>query len=371
MKSKILIIGGGTGGHISPGIALYEEFKKNDITPFFLTGRRDKRFKYLSEIDDQNLYFYSAPAFTKNPFKLPIFFIKFLRAVLKIKKFIRKNNIGHVVGMGGYVSAPALLAAKFSKKKIWLCEQNVVPGKVTLMFAKHAHRIFTTFLETEDYVENDIVKKLICVGNPVRDIIFTDRTKKAAKDKYNLGHCKNIILCIGGSQGAVQLNELILNLKLNYSDQMRDVGVIWSTGAVSYEKYKMIIRENSKMGSVYLSSFIEDVGDAYKAADVAVSRSGSGVMMELAAMEVPSILVPYPYAADNHQSKNADAFVKQNASIKLEGKNISVEKLADAIFRILNNGQRMNSMKQGCRIAAKPDASQRIVKYIGESDAVS
>lgn len=366
MKSDILIIGGGTGGHISPGIALYEEFNKNGIDAYFLTGKRDKRFKYLSEIDSEMLYFYSAPAFTKNPIKLPIFLLKFIRATLKVRRFIKKNGVKNVIGMGGYVSAPALTAARICKVKIWLCEQNVVPGKVTLMFSKHAERIFTTFAESEDYVERDIVTKLICVGNPVRDVIYSEITKNDAKKVYNLQHCDKVILCIGGSQGAVQINELLLEMKLNYPDKMRNVGIIWSTGDHSYEKYKMIVRENSEMGSVYLSPFIEDVGNAYKASDIAISRSGAGVMMELAAMELPSILIPYPYAADNHQSKNADSFVKQNASVKLEGKNISVEKLSDAAFRILDNRQRMESMKQGCRNAAKKDAASRIVKYIGD-----
>lgn len=366
MENKILITGGGTGGHISPGIALFEAAKKKKIDTFMLVGKRDKRFEYLNEVEEKNLYFYGAPAFTKNPIKLLFFFLRFFIAVQKAKRFIRKNSISDVIGMGGYVSAPALFAAKLLKKNIWLCEQNAVPGKVTRLFAKYSINIFTTFKTTDRYVDPRFKDKLICTGNPVRKRVFEEIDKNNARKKFNLSHCKKVILIIGGSQGALQLNKLTLGLLINYEKELRNIGFIWCTGTNSFEQYKNLLSENNLNSSVYISPFVEDIGDAYAASDISISRSGAGVMMELALMEIPSIFIPYPYAADNHQSKNADEFVEANASIKVEGKNITVDEIADVLLKILNNKKRFESMKTNIKKKAKVKAASQILSVIGD-----
>jgi len=169
MKDTVLLItGGGTGGHISPAIALYEDSKNYGVPVFFLTGYNDKRFAYISEIESDDLLFYHAPAFTKNILKLPFFILHFLYAFLSAVRIIRKNCITDVVGMGGYVSVPALLAAKMLSLPIWLCEQNTVPGKATRLFSKYAKNIFTTFDETVNFINPAVKDKLIVAGNPVR-----------------------------------------------------------------------------------------------------------------------------------------------------------------------------------------------------------
>ncbi|HOQ11259.1 MAG: UDP-N-acetylglucosamine--N-acetylmuramyl-(pentapeptide) pyrophosphoryl-undecaprenol N-acetylglucosamine transferase [Spirochaetes bacterium ADurb.Bin218] len=363
MSKNILIVGGGTGGHISPGIALYEKMSEDgSLNPIFLTGSNDMRFASFGDIDPDRLFTYEPPALTTNILKLPLFSVKFFKAMLKAMSILRKNRIDAVVGMGGYASAPALVAAKIKKIPIFLCEQNSVPGKVTVKMEVHAVKIFATFDESRKYLMSP--SKFILAGNPIRNNILVDIPKEEAKKNFHLSHCQKIILVIGGSQGALRLNELVLGLKKKYHKDFKNIGVIWSTGDFSYEEYKERAKNEIDAGSVYISPYIKKVGRAYRACDLCISRSGSGVMMELAAAGVPSILIPYPYAADNHQEKNADAFVEAGAAVKISDKEATPENVAPVLFELLNNKSKLKNMSDCARRVAKPDAAEIIVRSI-------
>lgn len=365
MSKNILIIGGGTGGHISPGIALYEKLGEDGNTsPLFLTGENDLRFGSFSEIDGRKLYTYNAPSLTRNPFKIPSFLMKFTGSVLKTIRIIRKNNVSAVVGMGGYVSAPALVAARFLKVPIFLCEQNTVPGKVTLKFEKSCEKIFGTFSDSLSYLK--MPEKFIHSGNPIRNNVLVQTPKKEAKKAFHLDHCERVILIIGGSQGAVKLNDLVLGLKKLYPGEFKNTGIIWSTGDFSFDEYKNKSQKEVAAGSVYVSPYIKRVGKAYRACDISISRSGAGVMMELAAAGVPSILIPYPYAAMNHQEKNADSFVSAGAAVKINDQDAVPEKVAPVLFDLLNSPRKLKSMSECAKQVSKIDAADIIVKNIKE-----
>ena len=143
MKDSILITGGGTGGHLSPGIALFEECCSRGISAYMLIGEKDRKFNYLREVDSDRLISYSAPSFSKNPFLLPFFVLRFFLSVFRALRIMNRIGSDDIVGMGGYVSAPALFAAKISKRNIFLCEQNTVPGKVTMKFARKSKNMYT------------------------------------------------------------------------------------------------------------------------------------------------------------------------------------------------------------------------------------
>jgi len=168
MNKSLLITGGGTGGHLSPAIALFEECKSRGVDAYMLIGEKDRKFNYLREVDSDKLISYGAPSFSKNPFMIPFFIIRFFFSVFKAMRIMKRIGADDVVGMGGYVSAPALMAAKFTKRNIYLCEQNTVPGKVTVRFAKKAKYIFGTFDESRDYFKPEIRAKIITAGNPIR-----------------------------------------------------------------------------------------------------------------------------------------------------------------------------------------------------------
>ncbi len=358
----ILIVAGGTGGHLSPGMALYEQIKKAGARPIFLAGKRDARFSSLNEVAKGDLHLYSAPSFSKNPARLVAFPFKFASSVLRARTLIKKNGVQAVIGMGGYVSAPALIAAGLAKIPAYLCEQNSVPGRVTRFFEKRARKIYGTFRTAEEYLA--FPKKYVRAGNPIRGGVLAGGQKEQAKKAFNLGHTKKVILVIGGSQGARSVNELVLGIKKQYPDELKNVGIIWSTGDLTYEKYKAELQSESAGGSVYLSPFIEKVGLAYQAADIAISRSGAGVMMELAAMGLPSIQIPYPYAADGHQDKNADEFVNAGAAIKVRDDQATPDTIMPLLIDLLHNERALKRMSEKALSLAKPDAAKFIVDDI-------
>ena len=355
----IMITGGGTGGHISPGVALYEEIKQRDMKAIFLAGKNDRRFSTFDDMEEGDALFYGAPTFTVNPLKLPFFMIKFLFAFLKARRVIRKNNVSAVVGMGGYVSAPSLLAARSMKVPHFLCEQNSVPGRVTRLFEKSAFRIYGTLESSTGYLKNSAA--FLHAGNPIRKEVIRKESKEEARKAFHLGHCRQVILVIGGSQGALNLNKLTFGLKKDYARELKDVGIIWSTGAYSYDSFKEQVQNEIDGGSIYMSPYIDRVGLAYRASDIAISRSGAGVMMELAATGIPSLLIPYPHAADNHQDKNADDFVQAGAAVKIADKEATPENVAPILFDLLGNPRNLEKMSRQALEAARPDAAATII----------
>jgi len=210
----------------------------------------------------------------------------------------------------------------------------------------------------------------VLAGNPIRKNVLAAPDRESARRAFNMRHCKKVILAIGGSQGAMTINELVLGLKASYPGEFKDVGIIWSTGGLSYEKYKQAVQRIGDTGSLYMSPFIDEVGAAYMAIDIAISRSGSGVMVELAAMGVPSILIPFPYAAMDHQDRNADEFVKAGASVKIANADAVPEKVFPALSELLGNPTLLSRMSARAREAARPDAAAAVVKSVMETISV-
>jgi UDP-N-acetylglucosamine--N-acetylmuramyl-(pentapeptide) pyrophosphoryl-undecaprenol N-acetylglucosamine transferase len=248
------------------------------------------------------------------------------------------------------------------KVPLFLCEQNAVPGKVTTAFEKHAARVYGTFIGARDYLQWP--EKYVHAGNPIRRKVLVKTGRDEARRAFHLTNSRKVILAIGGSQGALKINELIYGLKAQYPREFNDVGVIWSTGSQSYERFKSLIQSDGEGGAMYLSPFIDRVGLAYAASDIAISRSGSGVMMELAAMGIPSIQIPYPFAAMNHQDKNADDFVQAGAAIKIANNDASPGKVGPVLIDLLNNERMLKKMKDAALAAARPDAGAVIADDI-------
>ncbi len=364
-EGSVLIIGGGTGGHISPGIALYEEFMSRGVKAVFLASNRDKKYTSLEAVDSELLNFYPAPPFTANPVKLPIFALRFFLAAGRASRIMKRNHVRAVIGMGGYTSAPALFAAGMRGIPIFLCEQNSIPGKVTRLFEKKARKIFGTFEVSARYLKNR--DAFVCTGNPVRNNAICSVPRDEARRAFNLGHCRKVLLVIGGSQGAMRLNNLIFSLRERYPSDFKDIGIIWSTGPASFSDFKKKVQEELSGGSIYLSPYIEKVGLAYRASNLAISRSGAGVMMELAGNGLPSILIPYPYAADNHQALNAAAFEEAGASLSVADSQATAENVAPMLFQLLSDDRGLAAMSEASVKAARTNAASEIAVRVSEA----
>ncbi len=364
IKLNILIAGGGTGGHIFPGIALYEEFKKSGINAALLVGRRDLGFFPVLTIGSDNVFYYYAYQYNKNFLKLIPFFIKFIISVFKIMMLLKRQKINAVIGMGGFVSAPALASAYILKKPVFLCEQNTIPGRVNVFFAKKAKKIFTSFKITTRYFRKDMEKKILYSGNPLRELVLSRLTKNAARKSYNLVHCKKILMVIGNSPGARQINELFLEILKIFENELMDTGIIWITGNSSFEKYRDTVNDWNGGSSVFLSPFMENIGASYRASDLVLSMAGAGSIMEFAAAGLPSVLIPYPYAAGNHQEKNAEVYARAGAAVVIKKEEAVPEKAGGIIIDILNNPIQLSRMAENARSMAKINAAGDIVKNV-------
>lgn len=364
MKGTVLISGGGTGGHIMPGMALYEEFKRKGHKAILLVGDSDVKFSSLNIIEDVQKY--NAPTMWKNIINVPAFIFKFSSALLWSVRFISKNNVTAVIGMGGYVSAPSLVAAMIRKIPIYLCEQNVVPGMVTSFFAKYAQAIFTSFESAVTHFESRHADKIMYAGNPLRKTVLQPIDKHSAVKRFNMMHCKKVILVIGGSQGAQKLNELMCEMLAQFPKSFVDIGIIWSTGPQSHEHVKSKLQAIRHHASVYLAPYIADVENSYAACDIAVSRAGAGVMLELAAWGIPSILIPYAFAARDHQKKNAMEFVAAGAAAMIENSEASAKKVIPVLFDLLDNETQLHKMSVKAKLYAKTNAAECITDYIAK-----
>lgn len=325
-NNKILIVTGGTGGHISPGIALYQVFK-NQFETYFLTLERNKNYNEFIK-KNINPFYYDSPRISKNLKDILLFPIKTVLAILKSIKIIEKHKINIIIGLGGYPTFPALISAILLRKKIYLCEQNVIPGNVTKLFSFFAKRIFLTFpIDEKKYPS--IAKKSLITGNPIREELFV--VQKELKPKKNV---KNIFMT-GGSQGAKQLNEMILNLWKDYPEFSKDYYWTIQTGISHLEDFKNQLEKIGFNKNIECFGFSTEIYEYFKKADVLICRAGAGNITEGILFSLPMILIPYPYAKDNHQLENAKYIEKQNAGIIIQTKSIEANELYQQLQKII------------------------------------
>lgn len=331
-QNKILIVAGGTGGHISPGIALYQEFQDQNISCIFVTLKKNKNY---SEFIKKNIkvFLINAPMISKTLKDLILFFPLLTIGVLESLKIILKNKTNTIIGMGGYSSVPVLIAGILLNKKIYLCEQNVIPGRVTLIFSKFAKKIFLTFP-----VDKEIEKKIpekekwVLVGPSYRKEIFNfakNHRKRTTKVKR--------IFLTGGSQGALQLNEMILDLFKKYPDFCRKLEWYIQTGEAHINHFQARIENISFKNKIFAFGFSTNIYEYFSKADLLICRAGSGILSEGIIFCLPMILIPYPYAKDNHQLKNAEFIEKNQFGILLNTKDSKSEPLYDALNSLLEN----------------------------------
>jgi len=325
-NNKILIVAGGTGGHISPGIALYQTFK-NQFETYFLTLEKNKNY---SEFIKKNIkpFYYDSPKVSKNFKDILLFPFKTILAILKSIKIIKKHKINIIIGLGGYPTFPALVSGILLRKNIYLCEQNVIPGNVTKLFSFFANRIFLTFpIDEKKYPS--IAKKSLITGNPIREELFN--IQKELKPKKNV---KNIFIT-GGSQGAKQLNEMILNLWRDYPEFSKNYYWTIQTGISHLEDFKNQIDKIGFKNNIECFGFSTEIYKYFKKADILICRAGAGNITEGILFSLPMILIPYPFAKDNHQLENAKYIEKQNAGIIINTKSTESKELYHQLQKII------------------------------------
>ncbi len=360
-KLKILLSGGGTGGHIFPAIAIADEIKKRfpDAEFLFMGANGKMEMEKVPQsgykIVGLNIAGFDRGNLLKN-FGLPF---KVISSLIKAKKIIQDFKPDFAVGTGGFASGPALFMAAKMRIPTFIQEQNSLPGKTNIFNAKKAKAVFTAYPEMDKFFHGT---KTYFLGNPIRQNIITDLIDTdLAKEKLGLAKEKLTILSVGGSLGSRTLNngwkDNLDNLK------QKDYQLIWQTGKLDYNDLKNNESIINQQTTIMLKEFISDMALAYSVADVIVSRAGAIAISELAVAKKPVLLVPFPFAAEDHQTKNAMTLVDKNAARMVKDSEMK-EKFWDTLLEICENEELRKEMSQNLEFFAKPKATEMIVDEI-------
>ena len=359
----VAIACGGTGGHLFPGIAVAEELKKRGCKIGLLISPKEIDQQAVKAARDMEVFTLPAVGLQNhNYFSFALSFWKSFRAARKIFK----NRLPQaVLAMGGFTSAPPILAARMFGAKTFLHESNTIPGRANRFLAKYIDEAFVGFPETAKRIKGC---KTSVVGTPVRPQFLVGRDSVEPKfSQYRaalgLDPALPTILVVGGSQGASGLNEMILSaLPLLASKNWQWLHL---TGTSDFEKVKAAYA--AKKLKAVVKPFLAEMDLALGAATVAVSRAGASSLAEIAAVRLPSLLVPFPAAADNHQYFNALAFQKSGAAKLLEQRNSAPERVAAILTELVEGETARSQMQSALAQWHKPQAAALIAEDIAHA----
>ncbi len=358
MANKIIIAGGGTGGHIFPAIAIANAIKKlAPQTEFLFIGAIGKMemekvpqagFKIIG-IDIAG---FNRSSLIKNiglPFKI-------IKSFFQVKKIFKNFNPTAVIGVGGYSSFPVLKFAQAKGIKTFIHESNSFAGKSNIMLAQKATKVFVASDGMEKFFPKE---KIIVTGNPIRAIIAkTNISKEEGIRFFNLNPNKKTVLSIGGSLGAKSINEAIEKNIIEF--EKNDLQLIWQTGKPFAAKGKAAATGKT---NIWVNEFITQMENAYAAADVVISRSGAMAIAELCVSKKPAVFVPFPFAAEDHQTANAQNLVNKNAGIMVKD-NEALDKLVATTISLLSNEKTKNELSNNIATLGVANADEIIAKEI-------
>ncbi len=316
---KIILSGGGTGGHIYPAIAIANELKSRyPDAEFLFVGAKDRmEMEKVPQAGYEIKGLWISGIQRKLTLKNLMFPFKLVSSLWKSRKIIKSFKPNVVIGTGGFASGPLLHMATLNNIPSLIQEQNSYPGITNKLLSKKAQKICVAYDGLERFFPKE---KIRITGNPVRqDLLSIAHKADEAKSHFNLLEGKQTVLVLGGSLGAKRINELI-EKKLDFFDT-QNVQVIWQCGKLYYEKYK--IYDHTK--NVQVHQFINRMDLAYAAADIIISRAGASSVSELCIVGKPVIFIPSPNVAEDHQTKNASAIVSQDAALMIKEGDLDVD----------------------------------------------
>lgn len=362
---KILFAGGGTAGHINPALAVAGYIKeKHPDAEISYIGTAEKLEARLVPEKGYDFRTISVSGFQRS--LSPRGIIQNISAVkkavdasAKCKKLLKEINPDVVVGTGGYVSGPVLKAAQKLGIKNAIHEQNAFPGVTTKMLAPNANTIMLAMPEAEKHLK--LNKEPVITGNPIR-LELLKITRDEARAKLGLDN-RPLILSFGGSLGAAKINESVAEL-IKWHNGSGKFYHIHATGKFGYGEMKESLKDTTLSKEIDVREYINDMDICMAAADLVICRAGAITLGELQACGKPSILIPSPYVAENHQFHNAMTLKKAGAAELLEEKDLSGESLIKAVELLIENKPKLEKMSKAALKSAIIDANERIYKEI-------
>jgi len=356
-KYKIILSGGGTGGHIYPAIAIANELKfRFPNADFLFVGAKDKmEMEKVPEAGYNIEGLWISGIQRKLTLKNFMFPFKLLSSLWKANKILKAFKPNVAIGTGGFASGPLLQMASLKGIPSLIQEQNSYPGITNKLLAKKANRICVAYDNLERFFpENKTVK----TGNPVREDLLNIETKIIeAKDFFKLKHGKYTLLVIGGSLGARRINELIAD-KLEFF-QTQNVQIIWQCGKLYYQDYKRY----DDLDYVQVHAFLDNMDFAYAASDVIISRAGASSVSELCIVGKPVIFIPSPNVAEDHQTKNALAIVNNDAAVLIKEDELDID-FENKFSQIVVSTEKQKQLGENIKKLALVNATKQIADEV-------
>ncbi|MGR3178973.1 MAG: undecaprenyldiphospho-muramoylpentapeptide beta-N-acetylglucosaminyltransferase [Candidatus Anammoxibacter sp.] len=358
---KVVFAGGSTGGHLMTGLSLAQEIKatypESEIL-FFATSKPFEKkcilekgflFKNLKYTTGNKKSIYQKLKFLAGIFVDTIF------SGIAILRF--KPDI--IVGLGGYSSTPPIIAATMLFSPFVLIDQNLIPGRMNRLFSRWAKEVYCHFQQSTEWLGK--AKSVVTTGNPIRREIL-DAKREASAKYLGLSQEKKTILIVGGSQGARVINEIMIDCLPEFEKCAEKLQIIHCTGEHDLDGVKKAYKQYTI--DAYVCSFLSNVEFAYSMADVIISRAGAGTVTEITAIGLPAILIPYPFAADNHQYYNALELSKHGAAYLVNQEDFTVNMAVELVRGLLMDETIRDDMRIKSKKLGKPDAAKLILTRI-------
>jgi UDP-N-acetylglucosamine--N-acetylmuramyl-(pentapeptide) pyrophosphoryl-undecaprenol N-acetylglucosamine transferase len=357
MIQRVMVAGGGTGGHLFPGLAVVEELRRRvpGLEVKFVGTARGIEARILPSRGESLELLKVSPLKGQGMGARFKSFARIPTAMMEASSLLRDFDPDLVLGVGGYASGPVLLAASVSGRPTALLEQNAYVGMTNRILARFVDRAYIAFPGTKD-VFGETKSRL--TGNPVRQE-FVEHARLALADPEGFESRARTVLVLGGSQGARKLNEDLPRAFARAGFVERDIEVVHQTGESMRDEVEATYRELGIRAKVI--TFIDDVARAYSNAALVIARAGATTLAELCAIGRPSILIPFPFASDDHQTTNARALEAEGASICVPESKLEVETLGELVGSLLNDPAKRQQMARAARDHGRPDAAAAIV----------
>ena len=353
---RLLIAGGGTGGHLFPGVAIAEELRARmpDAEVLFVGTRRGIETRVLPDlgwklelIEVSGLKTVGVLGALRGLFRLP-------RALWQARRIVKRFAPDAVIGVGGYASGPVVLAARLRGVPTAICEQNSIPGFTNKLLGRFVRAVFLSFDESRRFFKP---KKVQMTGNPVRRALVQKLLDAGPAPSDGAIH----VLVCGGSQGAVAVNQLASQALIALGDLRAKLAIVHQTGEKDREA--TAARYAAAGVTAECHAFIKDMASAYQRADLIIGRAGATTVAELAIAGKPAVFIPFPFAADNHQELNAREMADKGAALMFRQSELTADKLADALRPLLADPARRAQMGAAMKVLAKPGAAGAVIDW--------
>jgi UDP-N-acetylglucosamine--N-acetylmuramyl-(pentapeptide) pyrophosphoryl-undecaprenol N-acetylglucosamine transferase len=352
-KVRVVLAGGGTGGHLFPGLAVAREISKKPggARILFVTGMRRMESEIIRRSGFEQASI-DVEGMKGRGWRATLVLLKLPWSLFQCLGIMHRFKPDLVFGVGGYSSGPVCLSAKMLRIPSAVHEQNYYPGVTNRMLSRVVDRVFVSFEGSREHFRRGDV---YFTGNPIRNEFLDQNPPARESSRFTL-------LAVGGSQGARAINDALVDALLVLKEKSREVKVIHQTGNSDYERVLARYRERGLEGEV--KAFILDMAEAYRRADLVVSRAGAGAIFELAALGKPSILIPYPFAANHHQEANAKVLVEAGGAEIILEEALSGGTLADSLMKCMENPEILAGMGTAARKVAMPVAAEVITNLL-------